>query len=470
MRILFYTRHNATAWFRYLASQLTVASETLIMSELRDEGDVATTDDFYRAYADRNVGARATARFGDAACAEIIARCRLLRNVDEAQALRMIGAAMEASEAVIERFKPDAFVAFRIDSYVLDVIDRLLRARGVPYVGLWRAAILPDMVFFTTRGEYIPVREPSDEEIEAFVARITAHDFKATSLKRGARYDFGEFLAKYLQWNLRDLVVHLQGRLKRDRLGYRYLLTSRTLAEYRLQFANRHWVQHVDCDWESVFQQTSEEQRIFIGLQVNPESTIDYYVRNLDMAKYDQVLFRIIDVLEEAGYRIFLKDHPNMFGRRSLAFIRKVAARKSVVLVPYDVSSNMLVRDSHATFTWTGTIGLQASMAGRCPVVVDPTYLMPGAFIQIKDQADIVTLPERIRAFQPPADLAALRRETARFVLRAWVPGAMRFLEFRRNPEKERAGADLLAATLNTYLPMFARRDVAGAGEAWTSR
>ena len=468
MRVLLYTRHNATDWFRALASKLTVASATLIMSELRNEGDVSITDEFYRAYRELDIAERATARFGADACGDIIARCRLLRNLDRAQALRMIGAAVVASEAVIEQFRPDAFVAFRIDSYVLDVIDRLLRERRVPYVGLWRAAILPDMVFFTTRGEYVPVRDPADEEVDAFVERITAPDFKATSLARGARYDFPTFFKKYVQWNVRDLVVHAQGWLKRDRLGYRYLLTSRTLEEYRLRFANRRWVRYVDHQWERAFRETPLEKRIFIGLQVNPESTIDYYVRNLPLAQYEDVLFRIIDVLEGAGYRIFLKDHPNMFGRRSIGFIRKLAARPSVVLVPYPVSSNMLIRESAATFTWTGTIGLQASMAGKCPVVVDPTYLIPGAFIQIRTLDDLAELPARIRAFRPPRDLDALRRQTARFVLRAWVPGAMRFLEFKQDPRKEARGLELLAQTLNTYLPTFVQAD-AGAGKPWST-
>ena len=460
MRVLLYTRHNATEWFRYVASKLTVASETLIMSELRDEGDVSIADDFYRAYADRDIAALAVERLGEPACDEIIARCRLLRHLDRTQAVRMIGAVIVSCEAVLDRFRPDAFVAFRIDSYVLDVMERLLRERGIPYVGLWRAAIVPDMIFFTARGEYRAVREPAASEVEAFVRRMVAPEFKATSVNRGARYDFQTFFRKYVQWNARDLVVHLQGRLKRDPLGYRYMVTSRTVPEYKLRFANRKWVQYVRPDWEAEFDRTPEDRRIFIGLQVNPESTIDYYVRNLELAQYETVLFRIVDVLTAAGYRIFLKDHPNMFGRRSIGFIRKVAARPPVVLVPYAVSSNKLVRESAATFTWTGTIGLQASMAGRCPIVVDPTYLMPGAFIQITGLDDIASLPERIKAFVPPVDLDALQKETARHVLRTFVPGAMRFLEFRRNPEAERAGADLLADTLNTYLPSFVSQTV----------
>lgn len=457
MRVLFYTRHNATEWFRSVASKLTVASETLIMSELRREGDVSLAGDFYRFYRDPGVSERARRRYGDEGCAEMIARCRLLRNLQPALAMRMIGAASEACAALVDRFKPDAFVAFRIDSYVLDVMDRVLQERGIPYVGLWRAALIPDMIFFTTRGEYIPVREPGEEEIAAAVARITAPEFKATSLKRSARYDFTTFLTNYAYNVARDLFLHGQRFLDRDPLGSRYLTTRIVVPEYRHGLGAWGLMKYMREDWKAVFDETPPERRIFIGLQVNPEATIDYYVRNLELARYQETLFAILDSLERGGYRVFLKDHPNMFGRRSIEFIRAIAARPSVVLVPYDVSSNGLVAESHATFTWTGTVGLQASMAGKCPVVVDPTYLIPGAFIQIRSLADIAALPERVREFRPPADLEALRRQTARHVLRAFVPGSMRWQEFRKDPARETPGVERLCATLDTYLPTFAR-------------
>ena len=458
MRILLYTRHNATDWFRYIASNLKVASKTLIMSELRNEGDVSITDDFYRFYRQPDIAVQAFNKFGETECNEIIARCRLLRNLKKRKAMKMIGAAWQACLVLIDKFDPDMFLAFRIDSYVLDIIDRILKERGVPYIGLWRAAIVPNMVFITTRGEYTPLREPGEEEIQQCISRITSPDFQATSLKKNAKYDFLNFLKKYTYSNVRDCFLEIQRSIVRDPQGYRYLTTHHHVPEYRLGFSNRHLVNYMREDWSAVFEATPFEKRIFIGLQVNPEATIDYYVKNLALINYERVLFRIIDTLEKTGYRIFLKDHPNMFGRRSIEFIRTIAGKPSVVLVPYNVLSNLLVMESRATFTWTGTIGLQASMAGRCPIVVDPTYLMPGAFLQIQSPDDIATLPERIRAFRTPSDLATIRRETARHVLRAFIPGSMKWKEFKQNSPGAIQGADMLISSLNTYLPRFLHR------------
>src|SRR5436305_210279 len=76
MKVLFYARHNSGDWFRYLASRLSCASSTVIVSDTAGEGDVDLTPSFYRALDTTDTARVALAELGEAACDDVIARCR----------------------------------------------------------------------------------------------------------------------------------------------------------------------------------------------------------------------------------------------------------------------------------------------------------------------------------------------------------------------------------------------------------
>ena len=46
-RLVFFTIHSTTPWWKYLASQIDFADVT-VLSDLRGEGDRSLVDDFYR--------------------------------------------------------------------------------------------------------------------------------------------------------------------------------------------------------------------------------------------------------------------------------------------------------------------------------------------------------------------------------------------------------------------------------------
>ena len=94
----------------------------------------------------------------------------------------------------------------------------------------------------------------------------------------------------------------------------------------------------------------------------------------MELSNYRKVLPEIIESFLNKGFKVFVKDHPNMFGMRDFEFIDRLVANEDVILVPYDVSSNYFIKNCTATFTWTGTIGLQSALAGKCPIVVEPTF------------------------------------------------------------------------------------------------
>src|SRR5207237_5780245 len=94
-RLVFFTIHNTTPWWKYLGSRINFADVT-VLSDLRGEGDRSLVDDFYRFMERGDSAEAALARFGKDGCADIILRCRVLRSLERQLALRMIGGMAQA--------------------------------------------------------------------------------------------------------------------------------------------------------------------------------------------------------------------------------------------------------------------------------------------------------------------------------------------------------------------------------------
>ena len=129
-RLIFFTVHRTTPWWKYLASQIDFADVT-VLSDLRGEGDYTLVDDFYRFMRSGDPAAVAVERFGEDGCADIILRCRSLRNLDRARAMKMIGGHGASDRTRLRPAStPGLIVTFTMDRYVIDVMARIARGPG----------------------------------------------------------------------------------------------------------------------------------------------------------------------------------------------------------------------------------------------------------------------------------------------------------------------------------------------------
>src|SRR5207249_3916149 len=211
-------------------------------------------------------------------------------------------------------------------------------------------------------------------------------------------------------------------------------------------------------DWRDSLESTPIERRVFIGLSVNPEAAIEYWVRNLSLVDYRAVLERIATELGAAGYRLFVKDHPSQFGFRDVELFAALAKHDATTFVPYEVPGQWLVGKCHATFTMTGTVGLQAAIAGRCAIVeANAYYFVRGLFLGLESPADIDRLARDIQSFAPTQAAPDARRSIARHLLRSSMPGVyMSFRGFRITDQNSVRRAQTVAQSLNKYLPVLA--------------
>jgi hypothetical protein len=354
---------------------------------------------------------------------EIILRCRLLRSFDYSRAIDFVAAAEMVVDEFIQKAKPSLFVAPRIDTFFLDILERKLRRNGVKYLGVWRSAFLKDKFFVTNRGEVHKVYNPHVQECENLINVVGDIKFRATSLSQ-AEYTIPHLLQKHVKRISRDIAlegIRLLGPLN---CGYREMATGFHVDDYNVP---------ISC-WFAKFTPIEEIRKlldlpnrktIFIALQVNPESTIDYYSKNVNYINIELTLLECVKAFLAEGFKVIIKDHPNMFGRRSFRFINQLVALDNVHLAEYSVTSNEILSKCDAVFTWSGTVAVQAYFNSIPSITICSPYTtdVPG-FFQVNTNNQICDAANSIMNFDYKNIISHEHKlELARTVLSTHKPG-----------------------------------------------
>jgi hypothetical protein len=460
-RVVLFAIHSTTPWWTYLGSRLDFA-DAKILSDLRGDGDWSLVDDFYRFMRNGDAAAAALSRFGEEGCADIICRCRVLRSLDRPLAARMVGAMAQAIEHALDALAPDLVVTFTMDRYVMDVMDRVARARGIDFLEM-TTSIVPNEVLFMRRGQLIQLREPEDARIESTAAALSSADFAPTYVRDAKRFGAARYWRIFGYFALRGAYFNALRHIRRDPLNCHYLDALKRL-KHKVGIADVAVLNLLDRQWRDKMAAVPPERRVFLGLQLFPEASLDYWLRDPSMVQHDDAVVRYCEVLGAAGYRILIKDHPLQFGFRQRQLMRRLAKLPFVVLLPYDAPTNFLLAQCGVSVTFTGTIGFQAALAGICSVVTEPYYATNRHYVHVRDFAEIDTVVEKVRQWRAPEDRVRARSDIVRHLARGSVPGDyFTWRRFDSNDAQARAAVQSLVQTFNTYLPRFMRpRDCPG--------
>jgi hypothetical protein len=306
---------------------------------------------------------------------------------------------------------------------------------------------------FMARGEYLPMREPTESEVKAAVDTLTRQGF-VPAYVGSKEYSLTRFLKTYLRTTVRWLAFEVIRVLRRFPLDYRYLSTRWAACGYRVRLQDWRVMRYLDRDWARTLQATPPDCRLFVALSVNPEAAIEYWVKSPDLIDYRRVLDRLVRIFKEAGWHLFVKDHPSQFAFREVEFFGDLARHENVTLVPYEVPAQVLIDQCAGTFTWTGTVGFQAALAGQCAAIESGAYyLLEDYFVVIRSRSDLDELPRRIHEFSRPHDLTNTRRVLVRHLLRSSAPGD--YSSWQRFSERDPnclARVESLVHSMNQYL------------------
>jgi hypothetical protein len=166
------------------------------------------------------------------------------------------------------------------------------------------------------------------------------------------------------------------------------------------------------------YQRLAERPFIYFPLHYEPE------VSTLVIAQVDQA--SMVDMVARRmpiGWRLVLKDHPAMVGRRDPGFFRRLMAQyPNVVTVDPSVPTLDLVQCAELTFTIAGTTAIEAAVLGKPVLQVSGSRF--GGFGPIPLARDILNFDRALAdaLAHPPAI------ESVRLMLAAIYEGCDRFI------------------------------------------
>ena len=451
--ILIFTIHNSEPWWREVARHLGFARTTLV-TDLRGEGDICVVDDFYAAYeAHYRRSAQSSDLLSAAEIDDVIARCRTLRWLPKRRAVAMALAMAEVMDRVLDRERPKAVLSWPIDRYVKDVLARRAEARGIPYYEL-TASPVPGMSMLVFRGKLLARDvKPDADLIERSVAAIADPSFLPAYVPTRSKYTRARFLRNLAYFRARALAFRAIGRWKRDPLNIHYL-DAQFFLGHKPRLGDIRMTDMVDRDWQERMRGFPAERRIFIALQLFPEASIDYWIRDLELIDHDEIIVAAAEAFSAAGHQVLVKDHPLQFGFRQVELIERLRKIPNLVVLPYDVSGNAVLSEVGASFTQTGTLGMQAALQGLKSITCEAYYYTPGDFIPLRSKAEIPLLPERLEATAAVADLPARRRHIVRHLLQGSFEGD--FMSFKGfDPAAPDPSIRLLAERLGEQMALL---------------
>lgn len=453
--VMFFSYRNTDPWWQHLAENLNFTTSTCVVSDMRGDGTINIVDDFYSNI--RNSNCDLHSHLTEAVCNDIIRRCRVLRNLKKSQALAMIEAMWKTINDLITQQKPRLVMSFSIDRYTLDILDRVLQLHNIKFLAM-TASIVPDQVMFMDRGKLIPVRKPETPEIERARKQIVNDTYTPAYVSNQKKYSYTRFWRTFLVYKLRGTYFQLTRFLKRDPLNLHYLDALNYL-DHKPRWRDYTVLNLMNQNWESRLLTTPRDKRVFIGLQLLPEASLDYWLDDVSLLNNEEAILHICQVLGQAGFTVFVKDHPLQFGFRKRELIQKLTSIASVVIVPYSEPATRFIKECPITVTMTGTIGFQSAVAGACSVVSGAYYSDEKHFIHFKHFDDIAALPEKITLFQKnnPGMIEEKSIDgLLENILAASAPGDLfSFKRFDKNNAQDVERTQVLIKSLNEYLPQF---------------
>jgi len=448
--VLIFAIHRTVDWWRFVGQHLGLG-RSVVVTDLRGEGDISIVDDFYRALKRRSRDrVQPSPLFTEQETHEIIARCRTLRWLDYKLARNMVHAMAEVLDGLLESVQPAFVLSFPIDRYVKDVLERRATARGIHYLEL-TTAVFPNMSMFLRRGALVTLsREPNKATIELKRRELVDPEFMPSYVPRRARYTTSRFLRVFSYHRARSSAFKAISILKRDPLNLHYL-DAQFFLGHKPRLADVKVLRLADPDWAATLHQVPLEKRVFFGLQLFPEASLDYWIANKDLIDYEEHLFHAARVFSERGYLLLIKDHPLQFGVRQRGLIERLLSLPNAVFLPYDVRGETVLQVCGINFSFTGTLGLQAALAGLKSIVTSCYYSNDRDFVVFRDARELSELPQRVETMRSTRPLESRQADIVAHLLRGSFEGNMfSFRKFSRSSPSPDAAA--LAASMGEFM------------------
>ncbi|MBV4530503.1 hypothetical protein HU719_003585 [Pseudomonas sp. SWRI107] len=389
--VLSYVRPWNREQFTFLAEQLLPGARVVRASEHASIDEAGIVRRYHAYLHGPRHALNLPAAVSEPEARDVIARCRLLRTLSDQQARRHLCAMARAIEDVLEELAPTLVVSLIIDSYVMDLLHILVRARSIRFVafigtfvnGCYRISARGEANFF---GDADPALV--EELRHKLLADSYAPVFNSQSISSPRKSVYRRWAANIARvpW------FWLKRVLGGDYHNYHYWVSQQQSLELL------HWLPPTDPGdpgWMDKLK-ASSRPKVFIPLQMFPECTVDYWCQDLRVIDYYAVLDRLLDTLSKR-FNVVIKEHPSVMGNRPTGFYSRLAKDPRVTVVPTYTPSNLVLKEADAVLVWTGSVGFESILRGK-PVfgLAKPFYASGERFMTIDMEPDLDAMAEHI--------------------------------------------------------------------------
>jgi hypothetical protein len=324
------------------------------------DGRKPGTDDTRARFYDNMRSSKRFTLLSEAERADVLIRCRLLRNIAREKAERLIDAMGSALLSWFEDIRPSAVLCHMVDEYVIHLLSIIARKHGVIFAG-YAGSFFPDRIQITrfSGGEPYDVREPTEDEVTAAVADITRKNFRQNYNQKNV-YDRGQHARAMLRYQVKRAVFALKGVLESDPENLHYRVTPYIVERRNWKDFPTPEVFH--ADWREKLE-AAGKPALYLPLGYFPESTIDYWVRDTRIIDYEALTLKMAEVLGR-DFTVLVKEHPHMLGARPAAFYRSLCAIPGVLHVPTTEFSPEVLALARAAILGAGSVGVEAALRG----------------------------------------------------------------------------------------------------------
>lgn len=380
--VLVYTRPAWRSWWWKVARESFSGCNLVGLSEFSGAGDINLMQRFYELWP------RSSSELYNPQIdfEEVRLRCRLLNKLPRSKAQRMMACAWQAINEILDEVEPQFILTMTIDSYVMDLLARAAKLKGIRFLGVSNCPI-PGYSLVSERGEHNVVRKPSDIEVDQVKKAILSDDFKPKYMIGDKDYSLLGHAKRVAYFKLKRGLNWLQ-RIK-DPYNYNIMVLPYAADKKRFRdcLINRYFDSDPLAKWVD-----SDRPRLYIPLHFVPEATVNYWTPNLEFIDYENVLLEAVGLLSDR-YSIIAKEHPAAIGTRDASFYRRLKSIPNLSLVHADFHSIALIEKCDAVLTWTGTVGFESVLRNKkCILLGHPYYYLQEFFTKVEDFADLAAI------------------------------------------------------------------------------
>lgn len=325
---------------------------------------------------------------------DVVSRCRILRLLDPAEGRARAAAGVRAWHSILRDREYSFALLLPVDSFVLDTLERTARSLGVP-------ALYPvgspftGRIRFTDRGRLLGTISLDDEESEDLQResdRLREDHFRPGWLF-GVDSSPSRTVLRRLIWDMAKTLPYAAYRiLARDPKSFSF-------APYRLQRKSK-WstpgkaLAALRAERDSVEELPSDFA--FVPLQMYPEASTDYWIRELSARPTPEAIIRLVKALSRE-MPVVVKEHPAVVGRRPARILEALRSMENVDFAPLLAPVGALIQKAGLVAGPGSTSMFQAVVNQKRTLFLGTPYYGAGGAPIIRDVDNEEEVATRIR-------------------------------------------------------------------------